>query len=43
MGEVETHLDNFRTIGGDMPETVTRLRATALEKFAALGFPTKRL
>jgi Fe-S cluster assembly protein SufD len=43
MGELDTHLDNFRTIGGHVPEAVTRLRATALEKFAALGFPTARL
>ena len=43
MGEVETHLENFRRIGGRMPEAVNRLRTTALEKFAALGFPTTRL
>jgi len=43
MGEVETHLENFRTIGGQTPEALQRLRTSALEKFTALGFPTTRL
>jgi Fe-S cluster assembly protein SufD len=36
-------LENFRTISGHQPEPLARLRASALEKFAALGFPTTRL
>lgn len=43
MGEVETHLKNFRALAGQLPEPLTRLRATALDKFAELGFPTTRL
>jgi Fe-S cluster assembly protein SufD len=43
MVEVETHVKNFRLIGGQLPEPLARLRTSALERFTALGFPTTRL
>jgi Fe-S cluster assembly protein SufD len=43
MGDVDMHLQHFRTIGSRTPEALHRLRASALDRFTTLGFPTTRL
>jgi Fe-S cluster assembly protein SufD len=43
MESIETHLRNYRELGAVGPSAQQRLRGSALERFAELGFPTTRL
>jgi Fe-S cluster assembly protein SufD len=43
MENVENHLRNFRALAPAGPSALRRRRATAIERFAELGFPTTHL
>jgi Fe-S cluster assembly protein SufD len=43
MQSVDSHLENFRQLGGGAPSAIRDLRASALARFSELGFPSTRL